>query len=294
MHDGMSDFTIGGNRIMARNFDVRHTIESGQPLTFLADCDWPANKFSYVDNGKKVTFKISRQNGTTTLMMARGAPTSLERAAERFRMNERLDDIYKKINTDRFMKDAISKYKGMRLTKNDPWETTVCFILSQYSNIKRIRQNVRSIVENFGTRTIDGSMRFPTSEELRGTTERQLRALGLGFRAKYIRHAAEYCTNNMDLARLGRKEYNLLKDSLMEIDGVGDKVADCIALMGYGRLEAFPIDVWVKRTMERQYFGGRKKKIDDIHEFAYEQWGKNRGYAQQYIFHSSRDRGSRI
>ncbi len=118
----------------------------------------------------------------------------------------------------------------------------------------------------------DGSIRFPTSEELSKATVSQLRNCGLGFRAEYIKHAAEYCTNNMDLEQLGRKDYPLLKDSLMEIHGIGDKVADCIALMGYGRLEAFPIDVWVKRTMEKAYFGGKPKKIAEIHDFATEQW----------------------
>ncbi len=281
----MSDYSLSGNRILATSLDLKHTLASGQPLTFMADCDWPNKRFSYVDNGKRTTFRVSGNPRNLTMTLARGAPDSLERAAERFRMKESLVSVYKKINTDRFMDAAISKYGGLRLTRNDPWETTVCFITSQYSNLKRIRQNVRSIVDTFGTRTIDGSTRFPTSEELMGASERQLRAIGLGFRAKYLKHAAEYCTNNMDLYRLGRKEYGLLKDSLMEIHGVGDKVADCIALMGYGRLEAFPIDVWVKRMMEKVYFNGKPKKIQDIHEFAYDQWNRHRGYAQQYIFY---------
>jgi N-glycosylase/DNA lyase len=280
------------NELLARNFDVKHTIESGQPLTFLADCDWKKNRFSYVENGKKVTFKVSGSPSNMTLTLARGAPNSIEDAVQRFRLNEDLSSVYGKINTDKFMHSAISQYKGMRLTKNDPWETTVCFVLSQYSNIKRIKQNVRSVVDTFGTKTVDGSTRFPTSEELSAASEKQLRGLGLGFRAKYLKNAAEYCTNNIDLDRLGRKEYSLLKDSLMEIEGVGDKVADCIALMGYGRLEAFPIDVWVKRTMEKAYFKGKEQKIADIHEFASDQWGKHRGYAQQYIFHSSRSKKS--
>ncbi len=279
------------NELAVTNLDIKHTLASGQPLTFLSDCDWKKNRFSYVDNGKKTTFKVSGTPKNLKLTLARGAPDSVERAIERFRLNDNLSSIYKKINTDKFMDSAILKYSGMRLTKNDPWETTICFITSQYSNIKRIRQNVRSIVSTFGTRTIDGSMRFPTSEELSRVPERELRAIGLGFRANYIKHAADYCTNNMDLNRIGRKEYGLLKDSLMEINGVGDKVADCIALMGYGRLEAFPIDVWVKRAMEKTYFNGKNKRIQEIHDFASDQWGRHRGYAQQYIFHSSRNKG---
>ena len=148
----MKDYSIIGNTIRARNLDLRHTIASGQPLTFLADCDWPKKRFSYVDNGKKTTFRVSGNPGGLTMMLARGAPDSLERAVERFRLNENLSSVYKKINTDRFMASAISKYRGMRLTRNDPWETTVCFITSQYSNMKRIRQNIRSIVSAFGTK----------------------------------------------------------------------------------------------------------------------------------------------
>jgi N-glycosylase/DNA lyase len=282
----MSDYSISGSTIRATDLDIKHTMASGQPLTFLADCDWPSRRFSYVDNGKKTTFRVSGSPSSLTMTLVRGAPNSLNRAVERFRLNEDLSSIYRKINTDRFMASAISKYRGLRLTRNDPWETTVCFITSQYSNMKRIRQNIRSLVSAFGTRSIDGSIRFPTPEELMGASESQLRSIGLGFRAKYIKHAADYCTNNMDLNRLGRKEYGLLKDSLMEINGVGDKVADCIVLMGYGRLEAFPIDVWVKRTMEKAYFNGKTKRISDIHEFASDQWGRHRGYAQQYIFYN--------
>lgn len=281
----MEDYRFtSSNELAVKNFDIKHTVASGQPLTFLADTDWKKKRFSYVDNGKKTTFRVSGDPRNLTLTLARGAPDSIERAINRFRLNEDLSSVYKKINTDRFMASAIAKYKGMRLTKNDPWETTVCFITSQQSNLKRIRQNVQSIVNAYGTRTIDGSIRFPTSAELNRATLKGLRSLGLGYRAEYLKHAAEYCTNNIDLNRLGRKEYGLLKDSLMEINGVGDKVADCIALMGYGRLEAFPIDVWVKRTIEKVYFKGKSQKVADIHEFASDQWNKHRGYAQQYIF----------
>ncbi len=83
------------------------------------------------------------------------------------------------------------------------------------------------------------------------------------------------------------------KDSLMGLYGIGDKVADCILLFGYGKFEAFPIDVWIKRTMERIYFNGRKKSIKQIHSIATEMWGDYRGYAQQYIFEAARRNGIR-
>ena len=129
---------------------------------------------------------------------------------------------------------------------------------------------------------------FPQSRDLLGGSEKDFRMLGAGFRARYIKEAAEYCTYNLNLNKLPRHNYHKLKDNLMSIKGVGEKVSDCIALMGYGNLEAFPIDVWVKRTTEKLYFNGKKKKIREIQELAKDRWGKYRGYAQQYLFHSAR------
>ena len=85
-------------------------------------------------------------------------------------------------------------------------------------------------------------------------------------------------------------KYEDAKDRLMELNGVGDKVADCILLFGYNKFEAFPIDVWVKRVVERAYFNGRKRSIRQIHDFSVERWGKYRGYAQQYIFWYGREK----
>ncbi len=192
--------------------------------------------------------------------------------------------IYSNISTDNFMESAIREYSGMRVTLNDPWETTVCFILSQYNNMKRIRKITMSLKQKYGERAIDGSVKFPTILSLNKAKEEDLKECGMGFRAKYILAAAEFCKNNIDLYSLRGRGYDTIKANLMEIYGVGDKVADCIALMGYGELRAFPIDVWVKRTMEKVYFKGRDKKIPKLMDFAQEQWGEYRGYAQQYLF----------
>jgi N-glycosylase/DNA lyase len=83
-------------------------------------------------------------------------------------------------------------------------------------------------------------------------------------------------------------EYDELKKRLMGIGGVGDKVADCILLFGYGKHEAFPVDVWIKRVVEEVYFNGKGQKAASIHDFANERWGKHAGYAQQYIFEFGR------
>ncbi len=223
--------------------------------------------------------------------------SSAERdAKKRFRLSDDMPKIYRKIGTDRFMKESIKKYEGMRLTLNDPWETTVVFILSQFNNVKRIRLITKNIIQRFGREIKDDSgnaiaKSFPESYDLIGATEKDFRDLGSGFRAKYLKDLADYCTNNIDLNKLHSKKYEEQKETIMSIKGVGEKVADCIVLMGYGNLEAFPIDVWVKRTIESIYFNGKKKKMREIQEFSYEKWGRMRGYAQQYAFHTGRQNG---
>ncbi|MDE1856808.1 MAG: DNA-3-methyladenine glycosylase 2 family protein [Candidatus Micrarchaeota archaeon] len=281
---------MGGSVINTNLFSLRHTFESGQPLTFFADYNRSRNAISYQEGNSMFDIKMVGSAEKGRLVLNAGKADGVRR---RFRLDDDMQGIYGRINTDPFMDRAIRRYSGMRLTVNDPWETTLVFIISQLNNLKRIRLITRNIIERFGTPIKDEDGRvvarsFPTSEDLMEATEKELRECNAGFRDKYIRSAAEYCTNNLDLYRLRGKSYHALKEELMTISGVGDKVADCIALMGYGRLEAFPIDVWVKRTLERIYFKGRKRPVKQLHRFVDERFGDMKGYAQQYIFWGGR------
>ncbi len=275
-------------------FDLRHTFESAQPLAFYADYSKDGNALSYATGAAlvNVSFEGTPRKGTLNItsndIQAAKADVSM-----RFRLGDDMEKVYKTINTDVHVGRAIERYEGMRLTVNDPWETTMCFIISQFNNVKRIRLIVKRIIERYGRDVVGAEGKvaaksFPKSEDLLKVSEKDFLACGTGFRAKYLVHAADYCTNNLDLYKLDPKDYGKLKEELMEIQGVGDKVADCIALMGYGNLNAFPIDVHVKRAMERLYFNGEKKKIKEIHEISEKMWDAYRGYAQQYLFHHER------
>jgi len=278
-----------------KDFSIKHTVESAQPLTFYADYDLDNGLIEY-PSGRNFVKVAAKAKGTRTSVMLKSSNMAAAKRdfAGRFGLKDDMDEIYSRIDTDSFVHEAIERYHGMRVTVNDPWETTLCFIISQYNNVKRIRLIVKNFVKAFGTDIYDQNGKvigrsFPTSEELMGFGESDFRKQGAGFRAKYIASAAEYCTNSLDLYKLSAKNYDNLKEELMEIDGVGDKVADCIALMGYGSMDAFPIDVWVKRTLERMYFKGRKRTIKQLHRFAEKRWDGYRGYAQQYIFHTGRN-----
>ncbi len=231
----------------------------------------------------------SLENGNLHVVSAHMGLASAE-VRKRFRLKDDMKTVYKRIATDDSMRNSINEYRGMRLTVNDPWETTLVFIISQFNNVKRIRLITKNLVQKFGVDITDArgnviAKGFPHSSDLMKATVQDFMQAGAGFRAKYIKEAVEYCTNNIDLNRLQGMKYEELKEKLMTISGVGEKVADCIALMGYGELEAFPIDVHVKRAVEKLYFKGRKRSIKQIQEFAELQWGKYRGYAQQYLFY---------
>jgi N-glycosylase/DNA lyase len=291
------DYEVGYGKLGVKVFNLRHTFESAQPLTFHANFDDVSNTLTYIHRGHIINIRHDGNTDNGNICVAsKDINYAAKEVAKRFRVNDNMPLIYKKISTDRFMKDAVNSYKGMRLTLNDPWESTVVFIISQFNNVKRIRLITKSLIEKFGVPIKDeydkpvGKM-FPESGRIANASEKEISSCGAGFRAKYIKKAAEHCTYNLDLDKLNGKSYDEIKDSLVEIKGIGEKVADCISLMGYGKLEAFPIDVWVQRTLSKTYFRGKKIPIRKLHEFADERWGKYQGYAQQYLFHHGRTNG---
>lgn len=277
------------------------SVESGQPLTFhsvykikdgIAHVSYVTGKGAIeiqYPEGKPVTSLRYRHHGDYTT-----ASAGLE-VRRRLGLDDDMALIYKKINTDKHMESAIRKHYGMRITENEPWETTLCFVISQFNNIKRTEGIVRNLVNRYGRKmeTEQHSTRlFPDPETIANASLEELRECGLGFRAKYIKSVATAVSGGLDLESLRKMDYHEAKSMLMKMDGIGDKVADCILLMGYKKLGAFPIDVWVKRAIENLYFDNKKKSVKEIHDFAYNKWGGYAGYAQQYLFHNARVKGS--
>ncbi len=279
-------------RMEVDTFNLAHTVESAQPLTFIGDYTNDTVRYPAGMDYIKVRHTGTVEHGELSASCF-DRDLAKRELRRRFRLDDNMQYIYKKINIDRHLDASIKRYMGMRLTLNEPWETTVCFIISQFNNVKRIRSIVKNLMNRYGSDIVDENgntlgKSFPKSTDLIGATKKELMECGTGFRAKYIMHAADYCTNNISLDKLNPHDYYGLKETLMEIDGVGEKVADCIILMGYGNLNAFPIDVHIKRAMEKLYFEGKKKRLKDINEIADRMWGSYKGYAQQYLFHNSR------
>ncbi len=284
--------------IRVRDFDLKLCFESGQPLTFYGDYSRKDNveTLGYVTQQGAISITCAKgKNGISSISYDyTGNYTDKEAEQEivcRLGLDHRMESIYASINTDMHMGKAIKSLRGMRITGNEPWEATLCFVTSQFNNIKRIRGIVKSMISknDYGVETEEGEASiFPSPEAVSRMSISELARSGAGFRAKYLKSVAEECAYSFDLSRLRNKKYGEAKEQLLQLDGVGDKVADCILLYGYGKFEAFPIDTWIKRTMEQLYFNGKRTSIRHIHEMAEENWGPYAGYAQQYLFHAAR------
>ena len=213
-----------------------------------------------------------------------------------FRLDDDIDTIYDEICRDRRVAEMVGRYPGLRILRQEPWECTVAFICSATSNIPRIHQNMEAMAESLGEPLeLDGERRhiFPSPNQLASAGEGFLRELGLGFRAPYVAAAAQrVCEGDLDLRELVRMPYAEAKASLMDCRGIGAKIADCIAVFSLEKLQAFPVDVWVRRALAEWYFPMQKKPPDRaMVEWAQEYFGQYAGYSQQYLFHARRLEG---
>lgn len=209
-----------------------------------------------------------------------------------------LDRDYGKIKetlsaSDEVMAKAISGGEGIRILRQELWETIVSFIISQNNNIPRIKGCIENLARLFGEPAGEyGGVQFynvPSPEVMAGLTAEDLAPVRLGYRAPYLvetarqvmeRGGMDAIAAELEAARTPEEACEYLRG----FQGVGPKVASCIALFGLGRLEAFPIDVWVRRVMNRLY-GIDEKDIKGMNAYAAEHFGANGGIAQQYLFY---------
>lgn len=188
-----------------------------------------------------------------------------------------LDCDYTKIVSkydDNYLKQAVNEYNGIRILRQEPWEALCSFIISQNNNIPRIKGIIERLCEKFGDGET-GQKSFPTAEKLATLTVEDLAPLRAGFRAKYIIDAAQKVANGeINFEKIKNNPIDFGREELQKIKGVGAKVAECTLLYGFHKIEAFPVDVWVKRIMAEMYPDGLPECTKGTE-----------GIAQQYLFH---------
>ena len=269
-------------------FDLQASLESGQAHRWKKSNDW----YDGVVYGEFIQI---RQTGQVVEFASGPSPeeTAAIMLRDYFRLDDDIDAIYSDINRDGRVASMVRKYPGLRILRTEPWECLVAFICSANNNIARIHQLMERMANEFGSPlTLNGYTRhtFPSPADLAEAGEGELRRLGLGCRAPYVDQASKaVLEGKLDLPDLIRMPYPEAKAALMEQKGIGSKIADCIAVFSLEKLEAFPIDVWIRRALAEWYFPGQKTPPDRILlEWAQEHFGRYGGYAQQYLFHGQR------
>jgi N-glycosylase/DNA lyase len=263
--------------------NVEHTINSGQ--VFL----W--QKF-----GKR-WYGI---NGDDVLAVDEDNPLQIasyrKNEYDLFRQEDNMGKVIRTISNDSIIREAVRRFAGLRLLRQDPFQCYISFIVSSNSSIQNIRLTLQRLSKKFGKKVIfEGKefFLFPRMEELASATKTELLSCGLGYRAKFVKKAAlAIMKNQIDFDFLKKTNYHAAKTSLLAVDGIGNKVADCILLFSLEKLDAFPLDRWTIRSIQNYYpekfsFEGKTltdKKYQTLHEQLVEYFGPYAGYCQQFLF----------
>ncbi len=288
--------------------DLNHTLLSGQAF------GWnEINGFWYgVAYGQVIKIK---QDGDRLLWDASDVDNTHDLIRKYFKLDENLPKLLERFeDLDFFIQRAMTRFRGLRLLNQQPWECILSFLCSSHSNIKSINNMINNLSMKFGERIEFDGMTFhtiPSPEALNQASANDLLSCKVGYRANYIKKVAhEVSEGIVDINALMALEYDVAKSRLLTSEkghkimkGVGPKVADCILLFSMEKNEAFPCDIWISRVVLANYnhlldndllaslsrsierkiplSGGTYLKIGDVMR---RYFGPNAGYAQQYLY----------
>ena len=211
---------------------------------------------------------------------------------EYFDISRDYDQIEKEMMSFEELIPAVNYSSGYRILFQDPWETTISFIVSANNHIRNIKNTIENMCRIYG-KPIEYKgetyYSFPSPETLAGLSEDMLRLTKCGYRAKYIIETAKMVAGGkIDIYDLKDLPTADVRKELLMFPGVGRKVADCIMLYSMRKFDAFPIDVWIKRVLEHIYFDGSQMPLAKLQKFAEKRFNERAGFVQQYLFHYSR------
>lgn len=282
------------------DFHLDHIFDSGQCFRWTKEED---GSYSGIAFGQptNISFHPYKEQGRIgTLIIDNISEKEYE---EKWKQYLDLDTDYSAVKkqlvkNDQVLAKAIEYGHGIRILRQESWEAAISFIVSQNNNIVRIKKNIGGLCESFGEYV--GEYRgkayyaFPTATQLAVLTEEDLAPIRLGYRAKYILETAKIVAEEKDpeafiteaccLNQMRHAPTEEAYEYLTQLSGVGPKVANCILLYGMAKQESFPIDVWVKRVMNRLY-GIKESDVKTMAEYARQNFGEYGGIAQQYLFY---------
>ena len=295
--------------IPAPLFHLQRTLESGQvfhwhPVVPLGADNAAPSAANALSAGERVAFegvigqKIVRLEQEADFLYV--TPGTEEVVGQYFALDHPLGEIYATFPADPFMVSAVQACRGVRIIRQPLFECLGTFITSSMKQVKHIQQMSHAIRQRFGTRLqVPDAQKsglnsplyaYPEPAQLAAATEAELRACGLGFRAKSLLGTAQMVASGaVNLEAISAMPDEEALAELCRLPGVGAKIANCVLLFAYERVRAFPIDVWIERVLRHRYFSNRRKvTLKKLEEFAATHFGPYGGYAQQYLFHHAR------
>ena len=268
------------------SIDIDNSINSGQVFLWEKNGnDW------YGINGQDI-LKINKNGIIKSLLNSK---------TNFFRKNDNMQEIIKSISKDEIVKKSVKQYVGLRIFKQDPFQCMISFIISSNSNIQKIKSSLEKISKKFGTKVKIQNKEFflfPKPEKLANASIEEIKKCGVGYRAPFIKQASKMIVlKKINFKYLEKCDYQEAKKKICVIPGIGNKVADCILLFSLNKLEAFPLDTWMIKILEKYYsnqFNIETKTITEkqyqiLHEKIVNYFGPYCGYAQQFLFKMERE-----
>ncbi len=228
-----------------------------------------------------------------------------------FRLDDNIGKVLSILSNDALVNEAINKYPGLRLMRQEPHQCLFSFACASNTNITMIRKMLTNLSKKFGIKLIfDGRefYTFPSIKSLNKATLSDLQSCGVGYRAKTIKAVAKHLiSGSLDINYLIQSEYEEAKSELLKVYGIGNKIADCILLFSLEKLDAFPIDVWISKAISRYYYWLLEESEDIrldklsmnerlsasqysvVSRYLRRYFGKYSGYAQQFIYYYMRE-----
>ena len=269
------------SKIKIKNFNLRHTLECGQIFR------WKIIDGYYI---AVVGSKILKLRQEKNILYFDGTDVDKKFIKNYFRLDDDYGSILRLISRDEKMREIVRENIGLRIIRQEPWECLVSYLCSSASNIPKIRMNLDLLSEKFGKEIVfEGRKHYAFPEPGRINHLAKIRNCSVGFRAGYI-FDANKSHEKIESLKMRKMDYAEARSELIEMKGVGRKIADCVLLFSLDKLEAFPTDVWIKRIMQELYFEGRNIPEKQIADFGREYFGKYAGYAQEFLYNYGRER----
>ena len=263
-------------------FDLRAIAEGGQAFRWNLQSDG-----SFTGVVGSMVIKVLQKGNQ--LWIESNAKSDIGRSMERYFDLERdYMTLERQLSEYSELSNVIKQCSGYRILQQDPWETTVSFIISANNSIANIKNSIELLCRYYGNAISYGGRRyytFPTAEVLAKADNSTLMKTKCGYRARYLLETArKIARGEVDLDQIKELPTPLAMEALQKLPGVGPKVAHCILLFSMQKFDAFPVDTWIKRALEDLYFGGEDIPLKELRDFAQERYGSNAGFVQQYLF----------